>query len=127
VTTTPRASERGLALPQASTRLRRRTIAANILVAIAALVLSLMAAVDWYLIIQLNFVARMFMMAVLVFVGWLPVALVVTAVCLRPYWVTFIALGVVGAAVLATLAIVWAVPDAQYPYPEISWPRRGSW
>jgi hypothetical protein len=118
-------SERDLAIAHATARFHRRSIAANILVAIAVLVLLLMAAVDWYLIVQLNFVTRMFMMAVLVIVGWLPVALVITAVCLRPYWVTFTALGVVGAAVLATLAIVWAVPDALYPYPTISWPRRG--
>ena len=119
-------SERGLAVAHATTRFRRRSIAANILVAMAVLVLLLMAAVDWYLIIQLNFVTRMFILAVLVFVGWLPVALVITAVCLRPYWVTFIARGVVGAAVLATLVVFWTTPDAPYPYPEISWPHRGS-
>lgn len=118
-------SERGLAVEQATTRYRRRSIAANILAAIAVLVLLLMAAVDWYLIIQLNLVARMFLLTALALVGWLPVTLVITAACLRPYWVTFIALAVVGAAVLATLAIVWAVPDAPQPYPTISWPRRG--
>lgn len=118
-------SERGNVVAHATTRFRRRSIAANILVAIAVLELLLMAAIDWYLIIQLNPVSRFWMFGVLVLVGWLPVALVVTAVCLRPYWVTFIALGVVGAAVLATLVVIWVVPDAQYPYPEISWPRRG--
>ncbi|ANF33282.1 hypothetical protein A0130_03875 [Leifsonia xyli] len=118
-------SELGPAVARETDRLRRRTIAANILVAVAVLVLVLMAAVDWYFITRLNFFVRMLMLALLVFVGWLPVALVITAVCLRPYWVTFIALGVVGAAVLATLGIVWAFPDATYPYPEISWPPRG--
>ncbi|WP_374010371.1 hypothetical protein [Leifsonia sp. LS-T14] len=118
-------SERTVAVAQATTRFRRGTVAANILVAMAVLVLLLMAAVDWYLIIQLNFVTRMFILTVLIFVGWLPVALVITAVCLRPCWVTFIALGVVGAAVLATLVVFWTVPDAPYPYPEISWPHRG--
>ncbi|WP_020077445.1 hypothetical protein [Cryocola sp. 340MFSha3.1] len=118
-------SERGLAVARATTRFRRRTIAANILVAVAALVLLLMAAVDWYLLIQLNPVTRFFIFGTLLVVGWLPVALVITAVCLRPYWLTFISLGVVGAWMIATL-VVWAVPDAPYPYPEISWPHRGS-
>ncbi|TDP99832.1 MULTISPECIES: hypothetical protein [unclassified Leifsonia] len=119
-------SERGLAVARATTRFRRRTIAANILVAVAALVLLLMAAVDWYLLIQLNPVTRFFIFGTLLVVGWLPVALVITAVCLRPYWLTFISLGVVGAWMIATLVVVWAVPDAPYPYPEISWPHRGS-
>jgi len=118
-------SERGLAVAQAATRFRRRSIAANILVAIAAFVLLLMAAADAYLLTQWNFVARMFMLGVLIAIGWIPLALTITAVALRPYWVTFIALGIVAAAFLATFLIVWAVPDAPYPYPEISWPRRG--
>lgn len=118
--------ERGLAVAQATTRLRRRTIAANILVAIAALVLVMMAAADAYLLTRWNFVTRMFMLGVLIAVGWIPVALVAIAVALRPYRVTVVALGVVGAAILAALVAVWVVPDAQYPYSEISWPHRGS-
>lgn len=118
-------SERGLAVAQAARRFRRRTIAANILVAIAAVVLLLMAAVDWYFITRLNFFVRMPMLGVLVFVGWLPVALVIIAVCLRPYRVTFIALGVAGAAVLTTLVVFWVVPDAVEPYPQLTWPQRG--
>lgn len=117
-------SERSLAVTQATTSLRRRSIAANILVAIAVLVLLLMAAADWYLIVQLNPVTRFFMFGVFLVIGWLPVALVIIAVCLRPYWVTFSAIGLVGIAVLATLVIVWVVPDAHYPYPQLSWPRR---
>ena len=118
-------SERGPTVAQATTRLRRRTVAANILVAIALLVLLLMAVADWYLITRLNVVTRLFMFGVLVATGWIPVTLVIIAVCLRPYWATFIALGAVGVAVLTTLVLVWTVPDAPYPYPTISWPRRG--
>lgn len=105
--------------------MRRRSIAANILAAIAVLVVLLLAAVDWYFVPRLNVVTRMFTFTVLVFVRWLPAALAITAVCLRPYWVTFVALGSVGAAVAATLAVVWLAPDAPYPYPTIEWPRRG--
>jgi len=64
-----------------------------------------MAVADVYLIVQLNPVSRVLMLMVLVFVGWIPLALVITAVCLRPYRVTFIALGVVGAAILATVLL----------------------
>ncbi len=105
--------------------LRRRSIAANTLVALAAVVLVLMAAADAFLLTQWNFVTRMLMLGALVAVGWLPTALVIVAVCLQPYRVTFVALGVVGGAVLTTPVLVWVVPDAPYPYPEISWPRRG--
>ncbi|MGO4535957.1 hypothetical protein [Leifsonia sp. 2MCAF36] len=119
-------SERGVTVAKAVTRYRRNTIAANILVAIAALMLALMAAADAYLLTQWNFVARMFMLGGLLVVGCIPLVLVIIAVSLRPYWVTFIALGVVGSAILATLLIVWFVPDSPYPYPEVSWWRRGS-
>ena len=118
-------SERGLPAAGATTRFRRRSIAANILVAVAALMLLIMAAADAYLLTQWNFVARMFMLGVLFAVGWIPLALVIIAVALRPYWMTFVALGGVGAWFLATFIIVWTVPDAPYPYPEISWPHRG--
>jgi len=119
-------SEGGIAVTQSATRFRRRTNAANILVAIAGLALAFMAAADWYLVIQLNPVTRFFILGLIVFAGWFPVALVIIAVCLRPYWVTFIALGVVGVAILAMFVVFYAVPDAHYPYPEISWPHRGS-
>ncbi|WP_434317549.1 hypothetical protein [Leifsonia sp. P73] len=120
-------SEGGIAVAKAATNISRRSIAANILVAIAVLVLAIMAAVDAYLLIQLNFVTRMAMLVTLLAVGWIPVGLVLIAVSLRPYWLTFIAMGVVGAAIVATLVVVWVVPDAAYPYPEIPWPHRGSW
>lgn len=106
-------SERGLAVAQAATMLRRRSTAANILVAIAVLVLLMMAAADAYLFTQWNFVTRMFMLGVLIAVGWIPAALVIIAVALRPYWVTFIALGVVGTAILATLVVALWVPGPQ--------------
>lgn len=118
-------SDRSIAVAKAATGFSRRSIAANILVAVAVLVIVLIAAVDAYLLIQLNPVTRFFMFGVLLMAGWLPVALVIIAVCLRPYWVTFVALGIVGALALVTLVVIWVVPDAPYPYPEISWPRRG--
>jgi hypothetical protein len=119
-------SEHALVAATAGTPSRRRALAANILVAVAVLVLVAMALVDAYLLTQWNIVARMFMIGVLVAVGWIPATLAIIAVCLRPYWLTFLLLGVVVAAVLAMFVIVWRVPDAPYPYPEVSWPRRGS-
>ncbi|MGO4592724.1 hypothetical protein AB4Z18_02785 [Leifsonia sp. 2TAF2] len=103
-------SEQGLVVAPAPTGLGRRTIAANILVAVAALVLIFMAAADGLMLRQWNFVARMVMIGVLVAVGWIPVALVIIAASLRPYWLTFIALSVVAGAILATLFIIWFVP-----------------
>ena len=120
-------ADRGIAVAKSATRDSRRSIAANILVAVAVVVTAVVAAVDAYLLIQLNFVTRMAMLVVLLAVGWIPVTLALIAIFLRPYWLTFVALGVVGAAVIATLIVVWVAPDATYPYPQISWPRRGSW
>lgn len=105
-------SEQGLVVARAATSFSRRSIAANILVAIAVLVLLLMAAVDGYLLTQWNFVTRMFMLGVLVAIGWIPVTLVIIAVVLRPYWLTFIALGVVGFAILASVFVVVRVPSS---------------
>ncbi|WP_314145947.1 hypothetical protein [uncultured Leifsonia sp.] len=106
-------------------RSRRRTIAANVLVACAVLVLLLMAAYDAFFLTQWNVVGRLFVLGGLLLMGWIPVALAIVAVCLRPYWPTFVLLGVVGAAVLATLALVWFLPEAADTNPQISWPRRG--
>ena len=114
-------------MSEPATRVRRRTVATNILVGITALALLLMAAVEAYLVMQLNPVTRVLILLLLELAGWIPLALAVVAVCLRPHPVTFVALGVVGAALVAMLVIAWTVPDASYPYPAPSWPRRGSW
>ncbi|KQR54488.1 hypothetical protein ASF88_06825 [Leifsonia sp. Leaf336] len=75
--------------------------------------LALMAAADAHLFTQWNFVTRMLMLGVFIAIGWIPVALVIIAVAVRPQWATFIALGVVGAVILAALfAVVW-VPNAE--------------
>ena len=103
------ASEAETAVAQATARLRRRTLAANILVVVAMLALALMAIADAVLLAQWNFVTRMLMLGVLLLVGWIPAAAAITAVCLRPHWATFLAMGLVGAAVLATLARVYVL------------------
>jgi magnesium-transporting ATPase (P-type) len=88
---------------------RKRSVAANILVSVAVLALLLIAVVDLYLSTQWNFVTKMIMVAVALVVGWIPVALTMIAVSLRPYWVTFLALGLVGAAILGSLIVFFFV------------------
>ncbi|MCI0158842.1 hypothetical protein KNO15_19245 [Leifsonia shinshuensis] len=86
---------------------RGRSVAAHILVAVAALVLAGLAVVAGFLLGQYNFVTRMVWLVGTMAVGWVPLVLTIIAVCLRTTWLTVTAL-VVSAAAFAVpiLAVV---------------------